>query len=211
MKLHDPAHTLRVGVPLERARAGVILIHGRGASAEEIAALAEALPGDGIAFLAPSAANNNWYPQRFLAPVEQNEPWLSSALSVLERLVGEAHDAGLPFDRIGLIGFSQGACLALESAARHPRRYGFIAGLSGALIGPLDRPRLPFDLAGTPVLVACADNDPHIPINHVEESARVLSRSGAAVTKQIFPGAGHKVYSAEVDWLRERMTEGLKD
>lgn len=121
-------------------------------------------------------------------------------------LVGEAHAAGLPFERIAFAGFSQGACLALEYAARHPRRYGFVAGLSGALIGPLDTVRGAIDLQQTPVLVACAENDAHIPLDHVLHSAATLSRLGAAVTKQLFPGSAHTVFPDELAWLRQQLS-----
>jgi predicted esterase len=148
-KLHETTGTARFGSPLVQARGAVILVHGRGSSPHDIAGLADVIPGAGLAFLAPAATGGTWYPQRFLAPLERNEPWLSSALNVIDRLVAEVLAAGLAAERIGLAGFSQGACLVLEYAARHPRRYGFVAGLSGALIGPPDTPRPAGDLQRT--------------------------------------------------------------
>ena len=204
MSFHDAAHTLRFGAPLARARAVVILVHGRGSSASDIAGLARALPGEDIAFLAPEATDNTWYPQRFLAPLPQNEPWLSSALAVIDALVAEAVAVGVPHNRIGLAGFSQGACLVLEYASRHPRRYGFVAGLSGALVGPLGIARDAGDLLRTPVLLGCAERDAHIPLEHVEHSAAALAAFNADVTTHIFPGASHTVFAEELAWLREQ-------
>jgi len=204
MHLHDTAHTLRFGAPLAKARGAVILVHGRGSSSEDIAGLANIIGADDLAYLAPEAANNTWYPNRFLVPPAQNEPWLSSALAVVDQLVAEALAAGVPSERIALAGFSQGACLVLEYAARHPRRYAFVAALSGALIGPTDTARDCVDLRQTPVLLGCAERDAHIPLEHVEHSAAALNAFNAAVTKQIFPGSAHTVFPAEAAWLKAR-------
>jgi len=205
MKLHDSANILRFGTPLSEARGAIILIHGRGSSADDIAGLAETLPSQGLAFLAPSATGGVWYPQRFFAPLELNEPALSAALNAIDEIVSEIIKAKIPVNRIGLVGFSQGACLALEYAVRHPLRYGFVAGLSGALIGPLNTPRTPTNLQGTPVLLGCAERDAHIPLPFVEESADTLTRFGASVTKQIYPGGAHTVFPEEIDWLNGRI------
>jgi phospholipase/carboxylesterase len=204
MHLHDAKNTLRLGAPLAQARGVVILIHGRGSSAEDIAGLADVFDSSQLAYLAPEAANNSWYPQRFLVPPAHNEPWLSSALATIDTLVTEALAAGIPSERIALVGFSQGACLSLEYASRHPRRYAFIAGLSGALIGPTDTARDCVDLQQTPVLIGCADHDAHIPLDHVEHSATALSAFNAEVTKHIFPGSAHTVFPIEVDWLKKQ-------
>ncbi len=204
MKLHDAKAALRFGQPLPKARGAVILVHGRGSSPQDIAGLADIFPGAGLAFLAPAAEGGSWYPQRFFAPLESNEPWLSSALGVVDQLAAEAAAAGVAPERIGLAGFSQGGCLALEYAARHPARYGFVAGLSGALIGPPGTPRPPGNLRGTPVLLGCAELDAHIPIEFVEESAEAFARLGAEVTARIFPGASHMVFPEEIEWLRQR-------
>lgn len=207
MNLHDPSHTLRRGKPLAEAKGALILIHGRGAPAEDIAGLANYLPVEGLAVLAPSAHQNTWYPNRFFVPLEENEPWLSSGLALVGSLVEEARAAGIPDDRIGIAGFSQGGCLALEYALRQPRRYGFVAGMSSALIGPAGIDRKPADLLETPVLLACADHDPHIPLPYVQESAAILSRSNASFTEQIFRGYDHTVFPEEIEWLAARITE----
>lgn len=204
MQLHGIADTLRLGEPLSHADGAVILLHGRGSSADDIARLVDVFSEHRLTFLAPSARQGSWYPQRFLTPLAQNEPWLSSALSVVDHLALEVQAAGIPLNRMAVVGFSQGGCLALEYAARHPRRYGFIGGLSAALIGPLATPRALVNLDGTPVLLGCAEQDPHIPLPHVEESAMVLSRFGAVVTKHIFPGTAHTVFSEEITWLEEQ-------
>ena len=162
--MHTVADTLRFGKPLAEAKAALILIHGRGSSPEDIAGLADALDASNLACLAPAAESGTWYPQRFFVPLKQNEPWLSSGLKTIDDLVGEAVAGGVPADRIGLIGFSQGACLALEHTVRAERRYAFTAGLSGALIGPLDTPRPQRDFKGMPVLLGCAEGDAHIPL-----------------------------------------------
>jgi phospholipase/carboxylesterase len=201
---HDVKYTARFGQPLARARGAVILVHGRGSLPHDIAGLADVMAGADLAFLAPAANNGTWYPHRFLAPLERNEPRLSSALQVIDQLVAEVLAAGLDPEKIGFAGFSQGACLVLEYAARHPRRYGFVAGLSGALIGPPDTPRPAGDLHGTPVLLGCAELDAHIPLDYVERSAEIFSRLGAAVTKQIFPGAAHALFPEEMEWLKQQ-------
>lgn len=204
MKLHDTRHVLRLGEPLARAKGAVILLHGRGSSGEDIAALSEVFSEIPLAFIAPTANQGTWYPQRFFVPLAQNEPWLTSALEVVDLLVTEVRNSGIAMEQICLAGFSQGACLALEYAARHPRRYGFIAGLSGALIGPLDAPRGASNLEGTPVLLGCAVSDAHIPLPYVEQTATILAGFGATVTKQIFPGASHSVFPDEITWLKEQ-------
>jgi phospholipase/carboxylesterase len=212
MHLHDATHTLRFGTPLASARGAVILVHGRGSSADDIAGLARTFDPAVVkdfAFLAPEAAGNSWYPHRFLVPPAQNEPWLSSALATIDTLVAEALAAGIPSERIALAGFSQGACLVLEYTARHPRRYAFVAGLSGALIGPTDTLRDCVDLQQTPVLLGCADHDAHIPLEHVEHSATALAAFNADVTKQIYPGSAHTVFQPEADWLKTQSSRLL--
>jgi predicted esterase len=205
MNPHKGQAVLRGGAPLAAARTALILIHGRGASAEDIYPLGEEVAAGvpGVALVAPQAAGNAWYPQRFLAPLAQNEPYLGSALGVVAGLVDEIARAGVAAERIVLVGFSQGACLSLEFAARNPRRYGGVAGLSGALIGPPGSPRAPVgSLDGTPVYLGCSDRDAHIPLASVEESAGILAKLGARVTKSIFPGMGHTVNAEELAAVR---------
>ena len=201
---------LRGGCPLAKASAALILIHGRGASASDIYSLGKEVSDgvEGVALVAPEATGNVWYPQRFLAPLEQNEPYLSSALAVIAGLVDEAEAVGPGFRRVLLLGFSQGACLALEFAARHPQRYGGVVGLSGAVIGPPGRPRaIKGNLAGTPVYLGCSDQDAHIPLASVEETALLLGRQGAQVTKSIFAGMGHTVNAEELGVVRRMVQE----
>ena len=193
---------VKAGAPLSEASAAVIFVHGRGSTPEEILGLTRFLEHDRVAYLAPRASNGQWYPHRFIAPLAQNEPSLSEALHALRELITLCAEAGVAQNRVALVGFSQGACLSLEYAYRFPRRFGFVAALSGALIGPLDTPRPDVDLEATPVLVACAENDAHIPIDHVHHSAGVLKRSRAEVTRQIFPGASHTLFPDEITWLR---------
>ena len=177
-----------------------ICIHGRGASAEDILGLAPQLGTNDVAYLAPQAAGHTWYPYSFLSPIPQNEPGLTSALGVIARLIDSTN---LGSERIVILGFSQGACLALEFAARNPRRYGAIAGLSGGLIGPPGTPR---DYSGsmenTPVFIGCSNIDPHIPVERVHESAEVLRRMGAVVDERIYPGMGHTIHEDELNAVR---------
>ena len=191
------------GVPLERARAGAILLHGRGADAADILGLAQELDVDGVTYAAPEAAAHTWYPYSFLAPIADNEPGISSGLSVIASLVERFAGAGLGAERLLLMGFSQGACLTLEYAARHARRYGGIAGLSGGLIGPPGTTR---DYAGsfdaTPVFLGCSDMDPHIPRERVEETAEVLGSMEAQVTLRLYPRFGHAVNADEMEAVR---------
>jgi phospholipase/carboxylesterase len=205
--MHTTADTLRFGRPLSDARAALILIHGRGSSAADIAGLTESLDAPNCAFLAPSADRGSWYPQRFYVPLELNEPSLTQALRTIDALVKEVTTAGIPPNRIGLVGFSQGACLALEHTARAGTRYGFTAALSGALIGPLDTPRPKRDLGRTPILLGCAESDAHIPLEHVEHSAGVLAGMNAEVTKQIYAGSAHTVFPQEIEWLNRQLSE----
>jgi predicted esterase len=200
---HDIGNTIAAGAPLERAKAALIMVHGRGATAESILTLADHLGRDDIAYLAPEAAGNTWYPNSFLAPMEANEPWLSSALSVLGGLIERLGQSGFSPERVGFLGFSQGACLSTEFVARNARRYGAVIGLSGALIGPPGAPRnYAGSLEGTPVFLGCSDIDPHIPLERVEETAEVLEKLGGAVDKRIYPGFGHSVNDDEIKAAR---------
>jgi predicted esterase len=200
MSLHDPARTLVAGSPLESAKAAAILLHGRGGSAEDMLGLAEHLVRPNVAFLVPQASDYTWYPERFLAPLAANEPYLSSALELVGALGGRIEGAGLAADRIMLLGFSQGACLALEYGARHPRRYGGLVGLSGALIGPpgTERPAAG-TLDGTPVFLGCSDQDFHVPAASVEESAGILTSIGGSVDLRFYPGMGHTINEDELE------------
>jgi predicted esterase len=181
----------------------MILIHGRGAGAADIMTLGTELTHPGVAYLAPQAAGNAWYPNPFTAPMESNEPYLSSALEVVASLLATI-EKSVPAERVILLGFSQGACLTLEFAARNARRYGGIAGLSGGLIGPDGTPRdYPGRFDGTPAFLGCSDVDPHIRKDRVTEAAEVLERMGAKVRATLYPGMGHTVNEDELQAVRE--------
>lgn len=196
---HPDGPIRSAGVPLAEARAVVVVVHGRGATAADILGLTEEFAVPGVAYLAPQAAEQTWYPHSFLAPLSSNEPGLSSGLATIGALLAAVAAAGVPAERTALLGFSQGACLALEYAARHAQRYGALVGLSGGLIGPPATPRTyGGSLAGTPVFLGCSDRDPHIPRARVEESATVFEGLGAVVTLRIYPNMGHTVNRDEI-------------
>ena len=201
---HAGQSVLASGAALADARIVAILLHGRGASAEDILGLASDLRLTDVAYLAPQAAGNTWYPYSFLTPMEKNEPNLSSALGTVAALVEHLGERGFSPDRVALMGFSQGACLALEYAARHARRYACVAAFSGGLIGPPGTPR---DYAGsfdgTSIFLGCSDIDPHIPLERVKESAEVCRKMGATVDERIYPGMGHTVNVDEMTAVRE--------
>ncbi len=188
------------------------MVHGRGATPDEILRLARELGHPELAYVAPRAAGQTWYPHRFMEPQARNEPELSSALRVIGGLVDGAAAAGVPPERTVLLGFSQGACLVLEYAARHPRRYGGLVALSGGLIGPAGTIRdVPGSLAGTPVLLGCGDADQHIPELRVRDAAEELRRLGGAVDLRLYPGMGHTVNRDELEAVRallDRLVEG---
>jgi len=202
--LHQVGNTLVAGASREAAKAAVILVHGRGATPESMLPLAEAFGRDDILYLAPRASQNTWYPNTFLAPIEANEPWLSSALALLGALVDRLAADGFASDRVGIIGFSQGACLTSEFIARNARRYGMAGVLTGGLIGPPGTPRdYPGSLSGTPVFLGCSDIDGHVPLERVHETRDVLEKLGADVDARIYPGMGHTVNDDEVKAVAE--------
>ena len=188
---------------MDKAGAAMILVHGRGASAADIMTLGAELTQPGFAYLAPQAAGSAWYPLPFTAPMEDNEPYLSSALEVLTSLLASV-EKSIPADRVILLGFSQGACLTLEFAARNARRYGGVVGLSGGLIGPDGTPRdYTGDFEGTPAFLGCSDVDPHIRKDRVLEAADVLKRMGGLVTLRLYPQMGHTVNDDELQEVRK--------
>ncbi len=207
---HANAQVLFAGAPLTHAEGALVLLHGRGASAESILPLAEAVTmpkqRSQLAFAAPQAAGNTWYPYSFLAPRRDNEPWLSSALQRIEALVQELNEAGIARERIVIAGFSQGACLATEFVASHPARYAGLIAFTGGLIGPpgVDLSH-PGALQGTPALFMSGDPDPHVPWSRVQESADMLEQMGAQVETRRFPGRPHTISLEEtghaMQWL----------
>lgn len=203
MAIAHGQRVVRAGAPLNSARAAMILLHGRGATAEDIMTIASEIQAPDWIYIAPQAAGSAWYPNPFTAPIESNEPYLSAALEMISNLV-ERVEANVPAHRMMLLGFSQGACLTLEWAARHARRYGAIAGLSGGLIGPEGTPRdYPGGFEGTPVFLGCSDVDPYIGKDRVEEAAQVFERIGATVDLRLYPGMGHLVSEDEIAALRD--------
>jgi len=196
------------GQSLSRARAAMLMIHGRGVQAEDILSLADQIAQPEFAYLAPQAAGSTWYPNRFLVPLEENEPWLSSALEFVDDVLKQIYVAGIAFERTILLGFSQGACLTLEFAARNARRYGGVVGLSGALIGSDDTPRdYPGSLAGTPVFLGCSDVDFHVPKERVDETADVMRTLGGNVTQRLYPHMDHTINQDEIDFVRGMMKQ----
>src|SRR5260221_14733384 len=202
---HDPHRNqpvLAAGATLSNAKGAMLMVHGRGATAEDILSLALELRHTDFAYLAPQAADNAWYPYRFMEPIERNEPWLSSALAKLASVLSQISAAGLPPEKTMILGFSQGACLSLEFGARHARRYGGVAGLSGGLIGPDGTPRdYPGSLDGTPIFLGCSDVDFHIPKERVQFSAEVLRKVGGNVTMRLYPNMDHMVNQDELAFV----------
>src|SRR4051794_21025809 len=196
---HRGQPVLTLGPAPSAARATMIMVHGRGASAHDMLGLAREIAIADVAVLAPQAAGQTWYPYSFLSPIEDNEPGITSGLGVIGGLVDGLLAQKIPIDRIALIGFSQGACLSLEFAARQPRRYKSVIGLSGGLIGPPGTPRdYPGSFDQAPVFLGCSDIDPHIPLARVTESAGVFRRMGASVDDRIYPRMGHTVNEDEL-------------
>ena len=218
---HRDQPVRHAGTELDTARAAVILIHGRGATAESILRLAGEMEVPDVAFLAPQAAGRTWYPQSFLAPIDANEPGLSSGLRKIGSIRNTLIDQGITHERIIVGGFSQGACLATELSARHPRRYGGVFGWSGGLIGTDDKPDADpprdktFDYTGsleeTPVFLGCSDRDPHIPAERVHQTAEVLKELGGNVTKRIYEGMGHVVNEDEKAFVRDMITDAVEE
>ncbi len=207
---HRDQPVLTYGAKLGEATAAVILLHGRGASAEDILGLATEMYDKRVAYLAPQAAGHSWYPYSFLAPIQENEPWLSSALAKVGSIVTSALEAGLTRERIFICGFSQGACLSSEFAARHPARYGGMIALTGGLIGPPDADlKHVGDLGGTPALFSSGDPDPHVPWSRVVASAEQYSAMGAEVQIQRYPGRPHTVIPSEIKAARELLVRAL--
>lgn len=201
---HREGPILQFGRPLAEAAGAVVLLHGRGSSAEDILTLAHDLYLPQLVYLAPQAVGNSWYPNSFLAPVAQNEPWLTSALRKVATTVQMANDAGISADRIVIGGFSQGACLATEFVASHPRRYAGLVAFSGGLIGPpgADLARTGH-LAGTPAFLSSGDPDPHVPWQRVQQSARILAEMGAAVTSRRYPNRPHTIGDEEIELAKK--------
>ena len=206
MSLLDPGKfpLLSEGTPLRDAAGAIILLHGRGGTAEEILHLGRAIAPVGWAMLAPQAHGNSWYPLSFLAPRKQNEPQLTSALGVVRAVLETALAAGIEQQDVALAGFSQGACLSTEYVGRNPRRYAALLAFTGGLLGPMDVPlELSGNLDGTPVLLSAGDPDSHVPWARVQQSAELLQQIGGIVTLRRYPGKAHSIAQEEIEQARE--------
>lgn len=201
---HQHARIVTHGVTPQEAELVMIMIHGRGATAESIISLSDEFDTGTIHYRAPQASQNAWYPYSFLQPVEKNEPGLSSGLQLMFDMISDLENEGVSKEKIILLGFSQGACLATEFIARHPAKYGGLIALSGGLIGSeIQTDHYSGDLDGTPYFVGCSDVDPHVPAERVEASVEVLKKLGSTVTKKIYPGMGHTVNQDEIEHIRQ--------
>lgn len=188
------------GKPLAEAKKVLILLHGRGGSAEDILSLAKHLQVQDFALLAPKATNHSWYPYSFMAPLEENEPWLSSALDLLSEIVEDLQQQGIPSEQVYFLGFSQGACLTLEFVTRNAKRYGGVVAFTGGLIGDKIYPQhYEGDFAGTPVFIGTSDPDAHVPVERVYATANILRDRHAAVTEKVYAGMGHTINQNEID------------
>jgi phospholipase/carboxylesterase len=198
------------GAPLTRAKAAMILLHGRGATAAGMLELGEVLAQPDVAYIAPQAPGNTWYPNRFIAPIAQNEPHLSNALATVGSLVDQLGANGFGPEKIVLLGFSQGGCLALEYAARNAQRYGAVIGLSAGLIGPDGMTRNDIgSLLGTRVVLGCSEADAHIPVHRVHEATRILKALGGDVVERIYPGSAHTINDDEIAQVRAALARIL--
>lgn len=197
---HQGQRVYTAGQPLAEAKTAMILVHGRGATAPSILELSSLLSHPDMAYLAPQAQGNTWYPYSFLSPISQNEPGITSGLQAVADVVAQVEAAGIATDKIIIGGFSQGACLASEFVVRNPKRYGGLLVFSGGVIGPLGMERHDTgSLEGTPVFMGCSDVDPHIPLERFNETAELLTQLDAQVNKKIYPGLAHTIIQAEID------------
>jgi predicted esterase len=197
---HGGQPVLQAGASAEGARAGLILVHGRGATAAGMLPLAREIGDRAVAVRAPQAAGNTWYPLSFLSPLADNEPGLCSGLARIDSVIESLGEAGLPVERIVLLGFSQGACLTAEYLLRNPERYGGAVLLTGGFQGPAGRrPAVDGTFRGTPVFLGSSDPDPHVPWSRVEETAAILENHGAAVETRRYPGMPHTIAPDEIE------------
>jgi phospholipase/carboxylesterase len=190
---------IAAGKTLATADRALIMVHGRGASAEDILSLADHLPVKEYAVLAPEATGHSWYPYSFLAPPAQNQPWLGSALDLLGAMVDDVVAAGIGKEKIFFLGFSQGACLTLEFAARNAERYGGVAAFTGGLIGDkIYTENYKGNFGGAPVFIGTGDHDPHVPLQRVQATTALLRGMHANVTERVYPGRPHTILADEL-------------
>lgn len=210
-KIHQGQRVVNFGAELSNAELVVILLHGRGASAEGLLPLAQALQMESTAFLMPQAALNRWYPNSAFGPIESNEPDLSSALETVDLLIEQVEQQGFSSQQIVLGGFSQGACLAAEYAARNARPYAGLFMYSGALIGPRGTKRsYPGSFDEMPVFIGGSDVDPWVAQDLMSESAGVFEQMGARVEFRTYPGMAHTVNQDEIDQVRSMLADALQ-
>lgn len=203
MQLNHDYKLYTTGKPMDASIGVMIMIHGRGGTAENILSLADEFDEPDLHYIAPQAPGNSWYPNSFLAPIPQNEPGISSGIKMIQDLISQVVERGIHYEKIFLLGFSQGACLTLEFAARNAKRYGGIFGLSGGLIGPEHTPRnYPGSFDNTTVFLGCSDHDPHIPLQRVNETKLVFEEMNAKVTERIYPGMPHTIIQDEIDFIK---------
>jgi phospholipase/carboxylesterase len=194
---------IQSGKQIGEATKALVMVHGRGGSAEDILSLANYLPVNDFALFAPQATNNTWYPYSFLVDPKENEPWLSGALAVLKDVVADVQASGITTDNIYFLGFSQGACLTLEFVARNATRYGGVVAFTGGLIGDkIYEENYTGDFAGTPVFIGTSDPDPHVPVERVHASAEILNAMHAQVTKKIYKNMGHTISQDEINEVK---------
>jgi len=205
-ELHKDQPILFSGENIKSAKAAMVLIHGRGAGAESILQLTNELNTQEFAFAAPQAKNNTWYPNSFLFPIESNEPGITSGINKIDFVLKKINKEGIPYEKIILLGFSQGACLTLEFAGRNVKKYGGIVGLSGGIIGPDNIVRnYSGTFENTPVFLGCSDVDPHIPLERVHLTKDIFEALGASVTKRIYKNMGHTINKDEINFVNNLM------
>lgn len=192
------------GNPLEQTKKALIMVHGRGATAESILSLSHELNAEDFSLFAPQATNHSWYPYSFMAPASQNQPALDSALALLDETVKQIQAEGVESKNIYLLGFSQGACLSSEYATRNAQRYGGLLLFTGGLVGEqLEMSNYKGDFNGTPVLITTGDPDPHVPVSRVDETEKIMQEKGAEVTKKIYKGRPHTILQEEIDLAKQ--------
>lgn len=202
-------HTLNIkyaGAPLDKANKALIMLHGRGATAESILSLSDHLKVQGYALLAPQATNNTWYPYSFMASVDENEPWLSSAIDIMKQTVDKVKESGIATENIYFLGFSQGACLAIEYTTRHAQKYGGVAVLTGGLIGDeINMNNYSGDFEQTPIFFGTSDPDFHVPVERVKASASIAREMNANVTEKVYENRGHTISEDEIEIVNSLM------
>lgn len=192
------------GTDLNTAEKALIMIHGRGSNSEDIMGISRHLNVEGFAILAPQATQHTWYPHSFMAPVEANEPWLSSALETIGQTVQTATDAGIKPENIYFFGFSQGACLLLEYMSRNAQKFGGAAAIIGGLIGEeINLANYKGNFLGTPVFIGTSDPDFHVPVERVYATEKILKEMNANITLKVYENFGHSINQDEIDWLNK--------